>query len=475
MRAIQRLAKGLGVCALAAASLIGATANAQSSCIGVADVGAPVIWNSGQPYTLRVHNFRGFFDPVTGHSHFFGFKHGAGVGELCWWVWDGAVWHQRDTSPIIALYPPDGESYSEGVFDAALDPTTRIALISIKQGYYGAVFAINIDDPGAPVPQFDPQGVPFTASWVDFAEDEGAFYLTSGGLRQVWRYKASDGSLTQVLDDFDFVLSPGSPVDSEYDPITRRIVFVGYHTGIRTFFFGLDNPGFVESTTSMPAPPHSLIGANSFKLVRNSDTGDMLLIGSRSTTNQSFDYDGVWRLSEDDGWGHIAQLTLSDDRAFLYKPGAVYDAVGGQILLFGGVLGGEEISSINQPQPIAITLRKPQFAAQPRSVVVPEGSPFSLVGIPTTNSFYSQVRWLRNGSLIATTALPVLDFENATPDIAGEYVAMLRSTCGSTLSETFHVTVVRGPDSCPGDTSGDGVVNFLDLNSVLSNYGQACD
>ena len=30
------------------------------------------------------------------------------------------------------------------------------------------------------------------------------------------------------------------------------------------------------------------------------------------------------------------------------------------------------------------------------------------------------------------------------------------------------------PPSCPGDTNRDGAVNFADLNTVLTNFGQNC-
>lgn len=34
---------------------------------------------------------------------------------------------------------------------------------------------------------------------------------------------------------------------------------------------------------------------------------------------------------------------------------------------------------------------------------------------------------------------------------------------------------IPAPDvACPGDTNGDGVINFVDLNGVLSNFGQNC-
>ena len=37
-----------------------------------------------------------------------------------------------------------------------------------------------------------------------------------------------------------------------------------------------------------------------------------------------------------------------------------------------------------------------------------------------------------------------------------------------------NVPMPAAPAACPGDATGDGVVNFADLNTVLTNFGQAC-
>lgn len=43
--------------------------------------------------------------------------------------------------------------------------------------------------------------------------------------------------------------------------------------------------------------------------------------------------------------------------------------------------------------------------------------------------------------------------------------------------ETVVIGGLRGPalTDCPGDTNGDGVVNFTDLNTVLTNFGDDCN
>jgi hypothetical protein len=53
---------------------------------------------------------------------------------------------------------------------------------------------------------------------------------------------------------------------------------------------------------------------------------------------------------------------------------------------------------------------------------------------------------------------------------AGEYRLRYNSVCGNTISQTATLTVVPAP-ACPGDTNNDNVVNFLDITTVLANFG----
>lgn len=467
MRAMQRWTTTLGIGALVSVGALHTGALADP-CFGVADVGGVV--DVRQQVALWRKNYRGVYDPVTGISHFFGLERVAGHPDilLTWWTWNGLVWEEQDTSVL------PGTTNIGGFLDAELDPVSRVAVVVTyaTENVISDVRTFNIDDPTIPVP-----GVPFSAArfptktvWV---EDEGAFYFFVPLNQDVWRFVPTTGVAEQFY-------APGGllpfgldwrGVETEYDMRNRRIVLLGTISSVvHTFFFDLDNPGFVEAAPSLPPPT----GDTPYQMARNPATGDVLLVGIRHGFDDPEDAEGVWRLADDDSWEHIAQLNLHPGETEPYRlitPGISVDTAAGQIIFFGGRVN----SMVNQAQPFAVTLAAPRFAAEPQSVVVPEGSPFSLMGIPSSGSFASEVRWHRNGAHVATTLLPFLSFDSATQDLAGEYSAEMVSPCGVTWSAPFHVTVVPGANSCPGDTSGDGVVNFLDLNSVLSNYGQTCD
>lgn len=53
---------------------------------------------------------------------------------------------------------------------------------------------------------------------------------------------------------------------------------------------------------------------------------------------------------------------------------------------------------------------------------------------------------------------------------AGLYVCVVTNACDTSLSNAAVVELAAPP--CPGDTNGDNVVNFTDLNTVLAAFGQ---
>lgn len=107
-------------------------------------------------------------------------------------------------------------------------------------------------------------------------------------------------------------------------------------------------------------------------------------------------------------------------------------------------------------------------------VQTPGGSPLTLHLIPTTSAHVTNVQWYRNNTYVTSTSSTILPLGAASPEHSGEWKAILSGACGGVFSETFQVTVTNAPVTCPGDSDGDGVITFVDLNAVLSTYGQAC-
>jgi hypothetical protein len=72
-----------------------------------------------------------------------------------------------------------------------------------------------------------------------------------------------------------------------------------------------------------------------------------------------------------------------------------------------------------------------------------------------------------NISGVTTNTLTIFTVETLN---AGDYRLVYTSVCGSTTSITATLTVTV-PPSCPGDADGNGSVTFLDITTVLANFG----
>ncbi|MGP1309489.1 MAG: serine hydrolase [Phycisphaerales bacterium] len=114
-------------------------------------------------------------------------------------------------------------------------------------------------------------------------------------------------------------------------------------------------------------------------------------------------------------------------------------------------------------------------------VSVPEGSQVSiptLLGGSTTSRTFQWEKF--NGFVWETlsdapgeyagTQTGTLSILNAIPSQAGQYRCLVLNYCGIDLSPTVNVAVTP---ACDGDSNGDGIVNFADLNAVLASFGQS--
>lgn len=109
----------------------------------------------------------------------------------------------------------------------------------------------------------------------------------------------------------------------------------------------------------------------------------------------------------------------------------------------------------------------------PQTTFAGAGSPASL-SVEVEDATGLTFQWLRDGVAIpegggvggSTTA--TLTIDSAARGDTGSYAVRISGACGSlTLGA---VLAVR----CAGDTNGDGVANFADLNEVVSNFNTAC-
>ena len=76
-----------------------------------------------------------------------------------------------------------------------------------------------------------------------------------------------------------------------------------------------------------------------------------------------------------------------------------------------------------------------------------------------------------NGTVVAGADTATLSLTNTSILDSGRYSVVVSNSCGNTTSTGVLLTV--GSSACPGDTTGDGLINFADLNAVLSVFGQS--
>ncbi len=115
----------------------------------------------------------------------------------------------------------------------------------------------------------------------------------------------------------------------------------------------------------------------------------------------------------------------------------------------------------------------PFIGSSPTSVLVASGASASFTVTVASGTAPFTYTWFRNGSQVnnggpysgATTA--TLTINPATAATVGTYFARVSNSCGSADSDTATLTI-----GCPGDTNGDNIVNFADLNAVLGQFGQ---
>jgi hypothetical protein len=74
-----------------------------------------------------------------------------------------------------------------------------------------------------------------------------------------------------------------------------------------------------------------------------------------------------------------------------------------------------------------------------------------------------------------------------TPDLESHYFHVFSNGANFNLLGLARIVLNTGESviiagvylpsltNCPGDTNGDGIVNFADLNTVLTNFGEECD
>lgn len=198
--------------------------------------------------------------------------------------------------------------------------------------------------------------------------------------------------------------------------------------------------------------------------------------------------DAFWRSTA--GWAQFPHITVinnlrvTSQRQYayvMYQDWASNDD--GAILVYRDVMELLRTPIRDALQSWDDACTSPTAAAVQTTVSVPQGQQTTLSVLAGGAAHQRAFQWFRFNTTLATW-LPVTDFPgsysgaqtatltvfNATPQNAGLFRCRVTNYCGTTNSNSITLVVTA---SCPGDTNGDGVINFTDLNAVLTQFGQS--
>lgn len=147
-----------------------------------------------------------------------------------------------------------------------------------------------------------------------------------------------------------------------------------------------------------------------------------------------------------------------------------FDSHRATIVVFGGHDGANLLSDtweMSQPE-------LPTISTQPVSQEVQATQTVQLT-VASGSTGQISYQWFKGAAAleddgrISGVRTQTLVITQARPEDSGSYICVLSSSCGTVVSDVATVTIAPLP--CAGDADANGVVNFADITSVLSNFG----
>jgi hypothetical protein len=173
-------------------------------------------------------------------------------------------------------------------------------------------------------------------------------------------------------------------------------------------------------------------------------------------------YPLVWQASAGDPGGHVSYEDATNNCNFFAAPAA---SLGDLSSLIGGEL--------------RFSLRADTTDYTGSDEVILIGANGTILVAPLL-SLPSVSQWSRYTIALDPSRFRVNSANGATPTPAAFAAVManvqtlrIPAEFGAIVIETTRLDSVSLVAPCPGDTNGDGVVNFTDLNAVLSAFGQS--
>ncbi len=221
------------------------------------------------------------------------------------------------------------------------------------------------------------------------------------------------------------------------------------------------------SVAGQPSPPQAIAGLHK-RIAANTNCFFMGDINSRPTQSGATLSSYMWDL---DGDGVFETAGMKANRQ--YVSNGVYpvtlrvtDSNGKvgedtiNVTVFGATTSLTAMSPANgmQGETVAVTLTGTNLKnVTSASMVTVSGTGVTAVGTPVPNA---------EGTSVTGLSLQV----DAGAPTGGRNVTVSNADGMATLTLAF--VVMPGITACPGDTNGDRIVNFADLNVILSQFGQ---
>ncbi len=241
-----------------------------------------------------------------------------------------------------------------------------------------------------------------------------------------------------------------------YDPVRQRVVMFGGQAGSVALndLWEYDGVNWTQVAFDSPWPDARYAAGMTFDRRR----GKAILYGGFRGNGVGPDF---WEF-DGDGWRHRVvangdtQVVFQDVLAFFEPTGQTIAATSGMT------------ASLAAPALPAVT--------GPSSLTVQSGQP-AVLSVVSNDSRALSYQWRKNGEIVPGATFQAYLHLSVGEQDAGVYDCIV----GLADQADGCVEVVAGPallslaPNCPADVTGDGSVNFADLNAVLNSYNSSCD
>jgi hypothetical protein len=173
-------------------------------------------------------------------------------------------------------------------------------------------------------------------------------------------------------------------------------------------------------------------------------------------------------------WSEIASVL----RPFANRGFGSAAALSANEVLVGAPL--EVVDNQTRGAVYSFDLNSASVGQQPTDALVSPGTSAMLsvalnpgAGSPVTYRWRRAGAELVDGGRVTGSTTATLTILNAQPGDLGAYDCVVTTPCG-TLTSAPAAIAVAAPSSCNGDSNNDGSVTFVDITTVLANFGASC-